>query len=202
MQWALVEHEKTKAFPGLRGKCPSCAASVLPKCGEHREWHWAHQANHDCDCWSEQETRWHIDWKDQFPKEYQEVQVGPHRADIRLPSHVIELQHSSISSCEIKEREIFYNDMIWLIDGSGFKNNFVFWDKGGYLTFRWKWPHISWSAASLPILVDFGDFLFFFKSIYWNRKCTGWGRKVCPQTFTRNSGGFLREQINYSTDFR
>ncbi|MFA9197153.1 MAG: competence protein CoiA family protein [Aliarcobacter sp.] len=198
MQWALVENKKTKAYPGLNGYCCSCAASVVPKCGELREWHWAHQTDHDCDVWGEHETRWHIDWKDQFPKDFQEVKVGPHRADIKLPSHVIELQHSSISSFEISERENFYKDMVWLIDGAPFQNNFVFWNKGDYWTFRWKWPHTSWSVASLPILVDFGDYLFFFKSIYWGSKCSGWGRKVSPQTFTRGSGGFLREKISYS----
>jgi competence CoiA-like predicted nuclease len=197
MQWALVDNKKTKAFPGLKGYCCACTANVMPKCGELREWHWAHQCSHDCDTWSEQETKWHIDWKDQFPKEFQEVQVGPHRADIKLPSHVIELQHSSISSFEISERESFYKEMVWLIDGQPFENNFVLWDKGNYSTFRWKWPHTSWSVASLPVLIDFGDYLFFLKNIYWGSKCTGWGRKVCPQTFTRSSSGFLREKISY-----
>jgi competence CoiA-like predicted nuclease len=197
MQWALVDNKKTKAFPGLKGYCCACTANVMPKCGELREWHWAHQCSHDCDTWSEQETKWHIDWKDQFPKEFQEVQVGPHRADIKLPSHVIELQHSSISSFEISERESFYKEMVWLIDGQPFENNFVLWDKGNYSTFRWKWPHTSWSVASLPVLIDFGDYLFFLKNIYWGSKCTGWGRKVCPQTFSRSSSGFLREKISY-----
>jgi competence protein CoiA len=199
MQWAWVDNKKTKPFPGFRGKCCTCSGSVIPKCGDVREWHWAHVSNHDCDPWSEQEGKWHIDWKAQFPKEFQEVTVGPHRADIKLPSHVIELQHSSISAFEISEREDFYKEMIWLIDGEPFRDNFVLWDKGNYQTFRWKWPHTSWSVANLPILIDFGEFLFFFKNIYWGGKCTGWGRKVCPTTFTQSSSGFLREKISYSS---
>lgn len=47
--------------------------------------------------------------------------MGPHRADIRRDDGlVIELQASSISAEEIAEREAFYGEMVWLLDGREF----------------------------------------------------------------------------------
>ena len=50
---------------------------------------------------------------------------GKHIADIKTDSGlVIELQHSSMSLEEMQSRENFYKKMIWIIDGSPFKNRF------------------------------------------------------------------------------
>lgn len=43
MLYALVEGEKTMAAPNLRGHCPGCLARVIPKCGEIKRWHFAHE---------------------------------------------------------------------------------------------------------------------------------------------------------------
>ena len=43
--------------------------------------------------------------------------MGEHRADIRTPRGMIELQHSPIAPEEIREREALYGRMIWLLDG-------------------------------------------------------------------------------------
>jgi hypothetical protein len=48
-----------------------------------------------------------------------------HRADIKTPTGiVVEIQHSSISDEERSSREEFYKNIVWVIDGRGFKKNF------------------------------------------------------------------------------
>lgn len=119
MLWANQNGEKIQAWPGLRATCPACGGDVVPKCGEIVEWHWAHKAR-DCDSWGEPESQWHLGWKARFPADWQEVVMGPHRADVRTPRGVIEFQKSAISAAEIREREQFYGKMIWVVDASGF----------------------------------------------------------------------------------
>ncbi len=48
-----------------------------------------------------------------------------HRADIKTPNGiVIEIQHSSMKDDERIAREDFYKNLVWVIDGSVFKQNF------------------------------------------------------------------------------
>lgn len=48
-----------------------------------------------------------------------------HRADIKTPTGiVIEVQHSSMTDAERISREEFYKNLVWVIDGSVFKDNF------------------------------------------------------------------------------
>lgn len=115
MEWALVDGRRQLAAPGAIGVCPSCGARLIAKCGRVYAWHWAHEAA-DCDPWSEPEGEWHRGWKQLFPAEWREVVIDPHRADLRVPGGVIELQHSSISAGEIEERERFYGRMVWVVN--------------------------------------------------------------------------------------
>lgn len=130
MQYALVDNIKREASPGGRGKCPICQAPMIAKCGNRLLHHWAHYKNENCDPWWENETEWHRKWKELFPIECREVthvdNTGEiHRADIKSKTNIIiELQHSAISDEERLARENFYNNMIWIIDGRLFKNNF------------------------------------------------------------------------------
>ena len=119
MLWANSDGEKIRAWPGLTAACPGCGGEVVAKCGEIVEWHWAHKAK-DCDAWSEPESEWHLGWKARFPVDWQEVVMGPHRADVKTPRGVIEFQKSAISAAEIRERERFYGQMIWVVDASNF----------------------------------------------------------------------------------
>jgi len=156
MNWAVKDGIRITAQPELKGaNCPLCKEEVIAKCGTIKVWHWSHKADNDCDSWGEGETEWHLNWKNQFPKEQQEVVVGEHRADIKNSKGiVIELQSSSISSDEINEREEFYGDMIWLIDGDKFANNLLIRSKGNYFSFRWKHPPKSWWYANKNVYVD------------------------------------------------
>lgn len=61
----------------------------------------------DCDRWSEGETEWHLAWKRRFPRQWREIVMDGHRADIKAPQGGIELQSSSISTVEIASRENF-----------------------------------------------------------------------------------------------
>lgn len=113
--WATFEGEKIRATPDAEGYCSGCNAKLIPRCGMHKQWHWAHLPE-KCDPWYEPETRWHINWKNLFPIEQREVLMGNHRADVKGKNYVVELQHSPISTDEIREREAFYQRMIWIFD--------------------------------------------------------------------------------------
>lgn len=132
MQLALVNNKRVEAFEGGRGNCPICGAVTIAKCGPKIINHWAHFRLRDCDPWWENETQWHRDWKNNFPLECREVSHVAldgeiHRADVETPTGIIvELQHSPMSDKERISREEFYKNLVWVIDGEEFKQNFKF----------------------------------------------------------------------------
>ena len=125
-----MDNQRVEAFPGGRGLCPLCGSEVLAKCGPRVMHHWAHYRLKDCDPWWENETPWHREWKNLFPIECREASHTAddgeiHRADIKTPTGiVIEVQHSSMTDAERQSREDFYGNLVWVIDGSGFRKNF------------------------------------------------------------------------------
>lgn len=186
-------------------RCPLCLQPVRPKAlsSEFVSPHWAHLAK-ECDSWSEPESAWHRGWKEQFPEECREITVGPHRADVRLPSGlVVELQHSFISAEEISERERFYGKMIWLLDATRWEighryRHFMGSDQygdneydryevefvplreqslsgGQVVKFRWRRPRRSWSAAKRQLFLDLGPAVVKVGQIHWNEIVGGWG---------------------------
>ncbi|EHR70719.1 competence protein [Burkholderiales bacterium JOSHI_001] len=131
MQYALVDSVRTLPRPGLRGTCCLCGSETLAKCGTIKIWHWSHVRREDCDPWWERESEWHRTWKNLFPESWREVvhqdsQSGErHIADVRTSAGtVIELQHSAIAVEERNAREIFYQNLIWIVDGRDFKDRF------------------------------------------------------------------------------
>lgn len=108
-----------------------CGSTMVAKCGPRVIHHWAHSGRRDCDPWWENETAWHREWKEYFPEDCREIcHVAPdgelHRADIKTPTGiVIEIQHSSMTDAERISREKFYGNLVWVLDGSTFKNNFA-----------------------------------------------------------------------------
>ena len=130
MQIALVNNKRTEAFSKGRGICPICRSETIAKCGPRIMHHWAHHRPKDCDPWWENETQWHRDWKNRFPIDCREVSHTAdngeiHRADIKTPTGiVIEIQHSSMTDDERISREDFYRNLVWVVDGSVFKDNF------------------------------------------------------------------------------
>jgi len=130
MQLALVNEKRVEAFPGGKGSCPTCGAQMIAKCGPRIIHHWAHQGRRNCDPWWENETDWHRAWKNLYPVEYREIlhvanDGEIHRADVKTPAGiVVEIQHSAMTDAERISRETFYKNLVWVIDGRGFKDNF------------------------------------------------------------------------------
>ena len=157
MEWALVDGAKHLArVEGLRGVCPGCGGEVqaVAVASELVVPHWRHLVA-DCDQWSEPESEWHRGWKAKFPAEWQEVTMGPHRADVKGPDGVLEIQRSGISIEEIREREQFYGRMTWLLCAHDFWGNLVWLGvRDGEHRFRWKHARKSWFLANRPLLMD------------------------------------------------
>ncbi len=132
MQLAVVDGERVEAFPDGKGSCPMCGSVMLAKCGTHVIHHWAHAGRRNCDPWWENETDWHREWKNHFPLECQEVShTAPdgeiHRADIKTQTGIyVEIQHSAMTDEERLSREAFYQNLVWVVDGLGFRKNFNF----------------------------------------------------------------------------
>jgi competence protein CoiA len=130
MRYALVDHVRKEASPGARGICEGCGVAMVAKCGPHVVHHWAHARRQSCDPWWENKTQWHIDWQNLFPKECQEVwHIAPdgerHCADIKTRTGiVVEVQHSAMTDVERESREAFYGNLVWIVDGRRFRENF------------------------------------------------------------------------------
>jgi len=176
MKFALVEGERREAKHGLSGKCPLYGHAMIAKCGEHRVHHWAHRANCTCDHWWEPESEWHRAWKNQFPPEWQEIiqrseDGEKHIADVKTKSGVVlEFQHSFLRRDERESREMFYSNMVWVVNGlrrvrdrSGFFESLARASicKAKPLTYSLrlnKCPLLrEWVGSPKPVFFDFGD---------------------------------------------
>jgi hypothetical protein len=174
MKFALVNGCKTEARPELQGACINCKSNTIAKCGKVKIWHWAHKSKMPCDPWWEDETEWHRAWKNHFPSEWQEnIRVDStngekHIADIKTASgFVIEFQRSSIQPAEMQSREAFYENMVWVVDGTRLKRDYPRFCKGfsdrrptvveGF--FRSFFPDecfpANWLKSSVPVYFDF-----------------------------------------------
>lgn len=174
MQFALVNEDRCPPTPNVIGKCIGCGEEMIAKCGEIKIWHWSHKGKRKCDPWWEPETAWHREWKERFPAGWREViqwsAAGEkHIADVRNASGlVIEFQHSAISAQERTAREAFYEDLIWVVDGTRLKYDISRFDRGSHGLraagrpdyFMTHWPSDcfpkSWIGCSKPVFFDFG----------------------------------------------
>jgi competence protein CoiA len=182
MHFALINNNRVKAQPELKGLCSCCSKPVIAKCGTRKIWHWAHKSKTDCDNWWEPETEWHRTWKNKYPADWQELSLldertgEKHIVDVRTAHNlVIEFQHSHIHPQERTSREQFYKNMVWVVDGTRLKRDFPRFLK------EWKSDGISevkktdksrifevwfpefcfpeaWLKSSVPVIFDFrGD---------------------------------------------
>lgn len=124
MKYAVVEDQRQEAQPGRSGICPACGNPMIARCGDVRVHHWAHRGGRNCDTWWENETEWHRTWKNQFPVNWQEIVLSAengerHIADVRTDQEwVLEFQHSKIDTDERTARELFYQKLVWIVDGT------------------------------------------------------------------------------------
>jgi competence CoiA-like predicted nuclease len=164
MKFALYGGKKVEAETTLKGAlCPVCDAEVIAKCGDKNIHHWAHKSNKECPHWWENETKWHRDWKNQFPEDWQEVihisETGEkHIADIKTPNGlVVEFQHSYIKPEEILARNNFYKNIIWIVDGKRRPTD----EKKFEEALEWRgWDSSrllkDWTIFPKPVFFDFG----------------------------------------------
>jgi competence protein CoiA len=174
MQYAIVDGIRMKAAKQLKGKCEHCGSEMIPKCGINKIDHWAHKGNRNCDPWWENETQWHRAWKNNFPTAWQEIILldeatgEKHIADVRTEyGLVIEFQHSHIEPDERAKREIFYNNMVWIVDGTRLKRDYPRFLKGKQSfrstnrrgVFLVDFPDecfpAAWIGGSVPVIFDF-----------------------------------------------
>jgi hypothetical protein len=105
------------------------------KCGEQKRWHWAHHRTTNCDPWWENETPWHRRWKSYFPEDWREVlheapSVEKHIADVKTPNGIVfEFQNSPMQTEELRSRENFYGQVIWVVNGEKFRDNYTVLDR-------------------------------------------------------------------------
>ncbi len=163
MLFALNENNvKIAATPKARGKCPSCGETVIACVGEIIYPYWRHEQKSPSNCVAaqyENEGEWHATWKFLFGKEFAEQYIRQgdktRRADVRLNNGlVIEIQHSSIDTREIRARERFHHKMIWVFDASGPVAAGRLRYEQGY--FHWIKPRISIRNCQVPVFLDVG----------------------------------------------
>jgi competence protein CoiA len=151
----LYDALRNRPTPGARSSCALCDGELVAKCGQIVTWHWAHLAA-DCDPWSEPETQWHRRWKAYFEERGAQVEVvmGPHRADVVMPSGlIIELQHDYLSTFDIAEREQFYGShLAWIYRAAWLER--LHWGPKG---FWWKHGCKAMTAHRRPLYWDYGD---------------------------------------------
>lgn len=131
MKFALINDLRVTPIPHTRGICELCNEEVISKCGPIRPWHWSHKAKTNCDPWWENETPWHKDWKNNYPKLWHEVvhhdeaSGEKHIADIKTDNGlIIEFQNSPMTLAELQAREKFYKKIVWVINGAKFIQSF------------------------------------------------------------------------------
>lgn len=107
-------------------KCKYCDGILIGKKGQIKAHHFSHKNKEICDNWIENKSQWHIEWQNLFPIKNQEIVINKegvkHIADIQIENLIIEIQHSYINKENIKARENFYENMIWIVDGNGNKS--------------------------------------------------------------------------------
>jgi len=175
MKFALLNDKRIEATKRAKGICPSCGSELVARCGEIKIHHWAHKKKCD-DHWWENETEWHRNWKNRFPKEWQEIiqhdsSGEKHIADIKTKEGwVIEFQHSRIEPEERRSRDSFYSKLIWVIDGTRLKTDIKQFKKiidEGHLDVpslllllvsfpNWSRLLMDWKDSNSLIFIDFG----------------------------------------------
>jgi len=211
MRYAIVDNIKSEAKRGAIGFCPNCNAELIAKCGSVKIHHWSHKGIRKCDSWWENETEWHREWKNNFPVEWQEISLidaktdEKHIADIRTNSGlVIEFQHSYINPVEREKRENFYENMVWVVDGTrlkrdlprfmnGFEEDFIQTPRKGIFKVHFFEDYFpkSWIESSVPIIFDFrgmdklnsNDIRNYLYCLFPTRNC----RNALMAKFSRNA---------------
>lgn len=134
-RYAFVDGVKTDildAVKGCSGICPICGELLISRKGKLREWHWWHKGGRKCDGWYEPKGEWHRWWQDRFEKQWRENVLPKeqdrksckHIADVYTPDEwTIEFQYSPLKMSDIQEREDFYGNILWVVNGTRLKED-------------------------------------------------------------------------------
>lgn len=105
--------------------CLGCKNKIIAKKGAINTHHFAHLSSSKCEITrdSDCKTPWHILWQNIAKTEYLEKIIindkKMHIADVFNDNNlIIEIQHSNLSVEKIQDRELFYQRMIWILDGT------------------------------------------------------------------------------------
>lgn len=163
MRYAYFNNTRVEPSKTIKDAiCPICGSKVYPACGNVNVHHFRHENKLDCDPWYEPMSEWHLSWQNSFPESMREVTLERnqviHRADIfNNTGTVIEFQSSPIKTDDIKAREEFYDQMVWVFNecnNSGFS---IFEGKHYY----WSNPKKSVFSCTKPVFIDHGgDYLY------------------------------------------
>jgi competence CoiA-like predicted nuclease len=153
--------------------------------------HYAHKYARDRDAWSHpQITKWHYSYQEICNSANVEVRISKngktHIADILNEDNVvIELQHSYISDNEIKERENFYDNMIWIFDclsDSGNCKGEIFFDTKNISLIKLP-GHVK--NTTKPSFYDFGSIVYKYIGLLYSKNNTKkiWCKKYTKKDF-------------------
>ena len=162
--------------------------------------HFAHDKGSSCDEWGENEGNWHLSWKKMFEDFSNDIEIEKcikkmdtwHFADVCSNKGVIELQHSSISTDTIMQREEFYEKMVWLFDCiKQYEEKRLFVQsindvKKPYVKFRWIHPRKSLFYARKVIFLDIGNNnIIYIKKFRGKKRLCGWGYMISYNNFLK-----------------
>lgn len=174
MKYALLNNKRIEPQKGIKDAvCPVCGEIMIPCCGDIKMHYWRHKLKQNCDSWWENETEWHRQWKDNFPKECQEIimhdeKTGEkHVADVKTKTGIVlEFQHSQMDIEEQISREQFYKNMIWVVDARKYydrlKKNLKNLNKSKmnrnyfYLKEDVNFFPKKWLKSNVPVIFDYG----------------------------------------------
>lgn len=134
-----------------------------------RHSHFRHK--HDCDMAGSPMTLWHAEWQSNFPVTEQTFerltgQWKQRRADVVLPKykHIIEIQHSKITSEEVRQRMNDYakhgHEVKWIIHGQDSIQFKIFGDERRILQFKDNlWLYDSFKESS-AVYYDINGFIY------------------------------------------
>ena len=174
----IFDKNREKAEKGEIGICPLCDSELVAKCGDINIHHWAHKIKSDCPYTGEGETRWHLEWKENFNIDDTEIvliknevkKISDLTLNIEGVDNFYEFQNSPIDNNEINLRNKHYGNLIWIFNcEEQFKKDFIFYvDHKKVYSELIMWKHAKKYTIieddNFNYILDFGNDLLFFVS--------------------------------------
>jgi competence protein CoiA len=129
MEYAIVDGKRCQPFQQGQGRCPKCGCEMTVQSFNAETLYWRHPLRR-CGPWGESETLWHRQWKSQFPPTRQEAcyvddNGVAHWDDIRTTAGlVVKLHVGTPTIANRQSREAFCENLVWLVNGERFADNF------------------------------------------------------------------------------